>query len=460
MKYIAYTLGSTTSAKKKHYTVILTDTGYMITHYGTRSMDSNARNGNVLGYYPNAGRILVESIDPEKLGNHPTAMNNIFTDKKNGGEYNTSAFALRGNLEFPDTPFIDEEVAKKIAFDFHDKVKAGLPQVDDSIPHYLPVNSLYRFIQKIPTDPQVAKDDDVVQVEKDEAAPMPATFHYTDTNGKVFRPNGQEYLPREIMGHTDVALLRGFREKGIFIRLAGPPGAGKTALVEAAFGDELITISGHGDMTVANLVGTWLPRRDRQVGESEWEWCDGPLLRAMKEGKPFFVDEGPRIPIDVLNILFSVMDDRNMLRLDDRPDLDVVYGAEGFYIIMGYNPDTLGSRPLDEALVSRFRVQINVKTDMDTAKALGVPRSALKITKNLIHRDKADRNNGGPGVWVPQMRELLTFMELVDAQAGEDFAISNLVASCPREMDIPPLLEAVKDTTNKTVTVPELGGLV
>lgn len=459
MKYIAYTLGSTTSAQKKHYTVILTDNGYLITHYGARTVDGTSV-GNNPKYIPSDGRILVEAISPNKLENLPTVMNTLFAKKRAGGEYNTAIMALRGNLTTPDAPFIDDTVGKRIAFEFHAKTQGGMLQTELTIPNFLPVNTIRRFIDKIPQDASASGSSSASGTQSGIDSSQNVEFHYTDTNGKVIRPNGKEYLPREIMGHTDVALLRAFREKEIYIRLSGPPGAGKTALAEGAFGDDLITITGHGDMTVANFVGSWLPRRDRKVGESEWEWQDGPLVRAMKEGKVFFVDEGTRIPADVLNILFSVLDDRNMLRIDDRPDLDVIYGKKGFYVIMGYNPETLGARVLDEALVSRFRVQINVKTDMNTAKALKIPDVVLKVTRDLISRDKADRSNGGPGVWVPQMRELLTFKEMVDAKAGEDFALSNLVASCPREMDVPALLEAIKDTTNKSVALPELGTLV
>lgn len=459
MKYIAYTLGSTTSAGKKHYTVLLTDTGYLLTHYGTRT--PTRVGGNVL-LKPSAGKVVIAEIEPDKLEQIPERMNATYLRKKNNGDYDTLAHSLRGNNTYEDVPYMDETVARKVLNDFHNKVASGLPATRNDLGTSLPAHTIERFIStSIVRDK--AQDTALPKARTGSAkakAKEKEEFFYTDTNGKVYRPNGEEYLPREIMGHTDVALLRGFREKGIFVRLAGPPGGGKTALTEGAFGDEIITITGHGDMTVANFVGSWLPRRDRKVGESEWEWHDGPLLRAMKGGKVFFVDEGTRIPADVLNILFSVMDGRNMLRIDDRPDLPVVHGKEGFYVVMGYNPDTLGARVLDEALVSRFRVEIIVKTDVDTAKALKVPAVALKVFKAMEQRDSADRNNGGPGVWVPQMRELLTFKSLVDAKVGVDFALSNMLASCPNEMDIPALKEAIRDVSNRAVTHPILGGLV
>lgn len=274
---------------------------------------------------------------------------------------------------------------------------------------------------------------------------------FTDVEKKVKRPNGEQYFPREVMGHTDVSLLRKFRTSNIPVRLAGAPGTGKTALVEATFNDA-ITMSGHGDMTVAHFVGTYLPKEG-----GGWDWADGPLIRAMKQGKPLFVDEGTRIPTEVLNILFSVMDGRNVLRIDDRPDLPIVEGAEGFYVIMGYNPNTLGARPLDEALTSRFRVQIDVTTDYTTAKRIGVPDVAIRIAKNLQTRDEQDRKNEGPGVWVPQMRELITYRDLLNLGTGEEFALSTLLAACPRAIDIPAVQAAIKDVAKKHITLPTLG---
>lgn len=278
-----------------------------------------------------------------------------------------------------------------------------------------------------------------------------------DGNEKFIRPNGEAYRPRDFNGHTDVAFLRRMREMNIPVRLEGPPGAGKTALVEASFPD-CITVNGNGDMTVAHFVGSYRPVT--REGSTGWVWEDGPLVLAMRAGVPFFVDEGNRVPNEALNILFAAMDGRSEIRIDDRPDDPIVKAVEGFYVVMGYNPDTLSSHMLDEALVSRFRMMIRVETDNDTALALNVPHDAVKVADKMVTLNKESMAVNGAGYWVPQMRELLTFRDLINAGVGEDVAFANLFASCPDEDSKSELRKAIRAVSKFDVSVPALGGSV
>jgi hypothetical protein len=271
---------------------------------------------------------------------------------------------------------------------------------------------------------------------------------------EYYRPNGQVYRPRDLGGHHDVALLQHLRTAGIPVRLYGLPGTGKSALAEAAFGRDLITINGHGDMTVSHFVGSYLPQND-----GTFQWADGPLTRAMKEGRPLFVDEITRIPSEVLAVLYSVLDGRGTLSLDDKPDAPVVTAAPGFYALCGYNPEGIGVRQLDDALVSRFAVPVEVTTDLDAAKALGVPARFIKLAENLRTKDAKDREDGGAGVWVPQMRELL-LASTVAKTAGVMFAASVIVGQCPRPEDVPTVTDVASKVFGATVKALALGGQV
>ena len=460
MKVIGYQITSSVSNANKQYTYLVLEDGNIIRHWGVRK--------NQGGKFVNAsGSVRVETIGMTPAGLF-AQLQKEYSDRYAKSEYDGVSFEF-GGMDYPGLPagstaLTIKTEARKLTEAWLKSVEATNTNQFGIAKTNLPDLSAYRsqierFAQKgssggpIPTInlPQKATN----------AAPVKTRSYFTDIKEiaegkKVLRPNGEEYKPREVMGHTDVSLLRKFRDINMYVRLSGPPGSGKTAVVEGAYGDDLITVSGHGDMTVSNFVGTHMPLPD-----GTWKWQDGPLLKAMKEGKVLFVDEGTRIPAEVLNILFSVMDGRNMLRVDDRPDDPIVYGAKGFYVVMGYNPDTLGARPLDEALTSRFRVQIEVKTDHATAKSLGVPAVAIRIAANLAKRDQEDRKNGGPGFAVPQMRELLAMRDLVKAGVGEDFALATLVASCPRPMDVPTWVQVIKDVAKvDSLDIPQLGGLV
>lgn len=440
MKALGFQVASTTSGQRKQYTAIVLENGVILKHFGGR--DANHRAA--------FGRIDVSSTTSIAVG--ISNLKDVFNAKAGNSEYDQLLIAFE---------VVDLPVDAKASIDaIEASGRSLLHAFRDAAPVFKDISTrnrkAYHYTAEIAKFLNGSTAPKATVPTPASTTSVPAQTFYTKVEKKILRPNGEQYHPREIMGHTDVALLREFRKNGIYVRLAGPPGGGKTAMAEAAYSD-IITVNGHGDMTVANFVGNHLPDPAKPNG---WIWQDGPLVRAMKEGKVLFVDEGTRIPTEVLNILFSVMDGRGVLRIDDRPDLPLVQAHKDFYVIMGYNPETLGARALDEALISRFRIQIEVTTNFTTAKRLQVPDLAIKIARNLDTRNTKDLASEGPGVWVPQMRELITFRDLIKMGAGEDFALATLVAACPRPMDVENVREAIQQVAKKNVKSPTLGGLV
>ncbi|MBB5808865.1 MoxR-like ATPase [Saccharothrix ecbatanensis] len=263
--------------------------------------------------------------------------------------------------------------------------------------------------------------------------------------GPVKRPNGMDYHPRLLSGMPDVTALRRLRDAGVAALLYGPPGTGKTSVVEAAFPD-CITVQGDGDTVVADFVGDYTKTPD-----GEFVFVHGPLVRAMRDGVPLFIDDATLIPPTVLAVVYPAMDGRRQIVIKANGG-EVVDAAPGFYVVAGHNPGVHGA-VLTDALSSRFSVQVQVSSDYDLADQLGVDKKAVRVARNL-----ATRQERGEVGWAPQLRELLAFKKIA-AVLGTDAAAGNLVGIAPEE-DRATVAAVVRDAFGRTVTPLALGARI
>jgi nitric oxide reductase NorQ protein len=258
----------------------------------------------------------------------------------------------------------------------------------------------------------------------------------------VARPNGELYFPRRLAGATDIDVLRRLRDKRIPVLLYGPPGTGKTALVEAAFPD-VLTVAGTGDTMVDDFLGSFVQLPDRS-----FEFVYGPLVVAMREGRPLLVDDATLIPPKVLAVLYPAMDGRGVITIPTYRN-ERVQAVDGFYVIAGHNPGVHGAI-LTEALASRFGVHIEVTTDWDLAKHLGVPAAAVNAAIAL----NTDLAAGKIG-WAPQLRELIGFQR-VRTTLGLSAAVANLAGIAPDD-DRADVIAALAQHFGTTVAALSLG---
>ncbi|MEV6932093.1 AAA family ATPase [Dactylosporangium sp. NPDC051485] len=235
----------------------------------------------------------------------------------------------------------------------------------------------------------------------------------------VPRPNGTLYHPRRLGKGWDVEELRRLRQQQVPVLLYGPPGTGKTAMVEAAFPD-LLTVAGTGDTVVDDFLGAYNP-----LPGGGYQFVHGPLVTAMREGRALLVDDATLIPPRVLAVLYPAMDGRGVITIPANGN-EPVQAVDGFYVIAGHNPGVHGA-VLTEALASRFTVHIEVTTDWDLARQLGVPKTVVDAAIDL-NADLA----AGKTSWAPQLREALGFVKVRDS-LGMTAALANLAGVAPED---------------------------
>jgi nitric oxide reductase NorQ protein len=276
----------------------------------------------------------------------------------------------------------------------------------------------------------------------DTAAPSGAP-QIEATEGKFFRPTGEEYIPRKItigddVNTTDVAFVRTAYANAMPLFLYGPPGTGKTALLEAAL-PGLLTVPGNGQTEASDFIGDWV-----QLPDGTYKWVDGPLVIAAEEGRPLLIDEIALIDPRELAIVYSLMDGRNELEVTANPARDTVKAKQGFLVFGATNPDVPGA-VLSDALLSRFKTHVYFGTDWLLARQLGVGAKIITVARNLEAKHKADTSVVAP----PQLREVLTFRDIAKV-FGEKVAVANFLSQA-RVEDRPHFADALTAAFGYTV---------
>lgn len=168
----------------------------------------------------------------------------------------------------------------------------------------------------------------------------------------------------------------------------------------------------------------------------------------MREGRALLVDDATLIAPKVLAVLYPAMDGRRVLTVPGYRN-ERVEAADGFYVIAGHNPGVHGAI-LTEALASRFDLHVEVTTDFDLARRLGVPKPAVAAAITLNAELAAGRVS-----WAPQLRELLGFLR-VHKTLGAAAAVANLAGRAPDD-DRPAVIAALAAQFGGTVTALTLG---
>lgn len=142
-------------------------------------------------------------------------------------------------------------------------------------------------------------------------------------------------------------------DSGAHVVLEGPPGTGKSTLLRSVAATQdvpFLFVEGNAELTPARLVGHFDPARVLADGYTEEIFVDGPLIAALRRGGLLYVEELNRVPEETLNVLITVMSEREL----HVPRLGRITAAPGFRLVAAMNPfDAVGTARISAAIYDR-----------------------------------------------------------------------------------------------------------
>ena len=199
------------------------------------------------------------------------------------------------------------------------------------------------------------------------------------------------------------------------LMLIGEPGTAKSYLSEllaaAVSGDSTLTIQGSAGTTEDNIKYSWNYALLVSEGPSERSLVPAPLYLGMKLGKLVRFEEITRCPLEIQDVLLSVLSDR-VLSVPELGDAGrTLFAQAGFNVIATANTRDRGVNEMSAALKRRF----NFETVPPIADIVEEMALVERETNRMLRRA------GVPIAITPNITELLvaTFRELRSGKTGD-----------------------------------------
>lgn len=209
------------------------------------------------------------------------------------------------------------------------------------------------------------------------------------------------------------------------LMLIGDPGTAKTWLSEllsaAISGDSTLTIQGSAGTTEDAIKYSWNYALLLAEGPSERSLVPAPVYRGMQEGKIVRFEELTRCPLEIQDILLSLLSDRVMAVPELQGEGRSLFAKVGFNLIGTANTRDRGVNEMSAALKRRF----NFETVQPIASLADEMALVQRETDRLLERA------GIPRTLPAEMAELLvtTFHELRGGASGEGHALEQLTTA-------------------------------
>src|SRR5262245_57610850 len=256
------------------------------------------------------------------------------------------------------------------------------------------------------------------------------------------RPQGWKLTPHSVvqfvLGDDDLGVKPKFVGKRSFVErcvvalatsrglmLIGEPGTAKSWLSEllaaAVCGDSTLTIQGSAGTNEDAIKYSWNYALLLAEGPSERSLVPAPIYRGMKEGKIVRFEEITRCPLEMQDVLLSILSDRVMAIPELQGELRSLFAHTGFNVIATANTRDRGVNEMSAALKRRF--------NFETVH----PIADIKEEMALVQRetDKLLSRAGIPMALPPEKTEVLvtTFHELRNGRTGKGTALETLTTA-------------------------------
>jgi midasin len=177
------------------------------------------------------------------------------------------------------------------------------------------------------------------------------------------------------------------------VLLVGETGSSKTTVCQLwakLLERPLSILNCHQHTEAADFLGGLRPSPAELRDQALFQWVDGPLVRAMKSGGMFVLDEISIAEDSVLERLNSVLEPSRSLTLAEKSSADMIVAVDDFRILATMNPGgDFGKKELSPALRNRF-TEIYVRPMTDAAEVATIVGQRLSATLQWLARPMAN----------------------------------------------------------------------
>src|SRR3954465_10504449 len=269
--------------------------------------------------------------------------------------------------------------------------------------------------------------------------PLPAdALEFEAPSDPIVLPDGKRIYPPTLHGERVDALALALLDmddpaRSSFVRVVGPPGAGKSQIARA-IAYRLWTERGRAveDRRGAPFYGFVEmqpgPSSDEFFFRPEWvpvagaggqvALVDSAFVQAMREGWVVMIDEVNTARDVCLLSINATLDGRLCLYLSATGE--TVQAQPGFAVLLAYNPGLVGATDIPVAWHSRFPAALEVSSNWAALAALGAPDA---LVGEALRLDRL-RIAGEDGLtWTPQFRDIEALWRMIQ-RIGERPALA------------------------------------